>query len=147
MVSDITRSIHYIKLITIKSQGANPAPPLGTVLGNIGVNTSNFCSEFNDYTKTLPTYFMLRTTINIFDNRSYQFSIKLPSIGHILNLLKFERIIKVKIYDRINDKSIICVKLYQIIQLIQFKFGYINYDNVLMIKGQLNSMNLIVVKE
>lgn len=33
----------YTKKIFIRAQSADPSPPLGTVLGNLGVQTSNFC--------------------------------------------------------------------------------------------------------
>ncbi len=92
--------IKYKKSIFIRSQSADAAPPLGTVLGNIGVNTINFCTAFNLYTKQLPTYFLLNVNIIIFDNRTFIFSVKLPPLGFILNLLKFEKIIKVKVNDR-----------------------------------------------
>jgi ribosomal protein L11 len=73
--------IKHKKQIYITSQKADSAPPLGTILGNIGVNTANFCIQFNSYTKNLPTYFKLAVFINIFDNRNFEFSIKPPAIG------------------------------------------------------------------
>ena len=138
--------IKYKKSIFIRSQSADAAPPLGTVLGNIGVNTINFCTAFNNYTKELPTYFLLSVNIIIFDNRTFSFSVKLPSLGFILNLLKFEKIIKVKINDRWNDKTIVCVKLKSILQLTKLKFGKIDNFTLNILKGTLCSMNIIVVK-
>ena len=37
--------------IYLRAQMAESGPPLGTVLGNLGVNTVKFCKEFNDFTK------------------------------------------------------------------------------------------------
>jgi len=85
----------YIKKITIRAQGADPAPPLGTVLGNLGVNTVSFCTAFNLFTKNIPTYFLLKTTIFIYDNRSTSFTIKAPSTGYFLSLLRFEKLLKI----------------------------------------------------
>lgn len=73
--------IKHIKKIYILSQKADPAPPLGTVLGNLGVNTSNSCTQFNAYTKNLPTYFKLSVLINIFENRNFEFFISPPALG------------------------------------------------------------------
>lgn len=139
-------NIKHKKNIYIKSQGADPSPPLGTVLGNIGVNTVNFCNAFNTYTNKLPSYFLLNVNINIFDNRSFAFTTSLPTLGFILNLLKFERIIKVKVNDRMHDKMIMCVKLYQLLKVIKLKFGVINFNSVCITKGTIKSMNLVIVK-
>lgn len=139
-------NIKHKKNIYIKSQGADPSPPLGTVLGNIGVNTVNFCNAFNSYTNKLPYYFLLKVNINIFDNRNFFFTTKLPTFGFILNLLKFERIIKVRVNDRMHDKIIMCVKLYQVLKLIKLKFGLINFNTLFISKGTIKSMNLIIVK-
>lgn len=80
---------HRLQLY-IQSQTADAAPPLGTVLGNLGVNTVNFCKEFNSYTADLPSYFTLSVSIEILSNRSYRFSLgKLP-LGPLLQLLSTE---------------------------------------------------------
>jgi len=73
------------------SNKALPTPPLGTILGNIGVNTINFCEEFNNYTKNLPSYYLVQTKIDIFENKSFKFFIKESPTGFLLNLLKFEK--------------------------------------------------------
>jgi len=83
----------YLKTLYIRANSADPSPPLGTVLGNLGVNTTLFCTNFNLFTKTLPVYLVLKVSISIFENKSTSFIIDLPSIGYILSLLKFEHII------------------------------------------------------
>ena len=86
--------ISHLKILSIRSQFADPSPPLRTILGNLGVNTISFCNSFNTYTKNLPDYFTLKVLINISINRTFTFQIFLPSMGSILNLLKFQKIIK-----------------------------------------------------
>lgn len=83
------------KIITyIRANNAESGPPLGTTLGNIGINAIKFCKEFNEYTQDLPNYFLLKVQINIFENKSYTFIISLPSIGYFISILKKEEIIK-----------------------------------------------------
>lgn len=83
------------KIITyIRANTAESGPPLGTTLGNIGINAIKFCKEFNEYTQDLPNYFLLKVQINIFENKSYTFLIFLPSIGYFISILKKEEIIK-----------------------------------------------------
>jgi len=118
--------IKHIKKCFLMSQKAEPVPPLGTILGNIGVNTIKFCEEFNIFTKNLPVYFLLKVTIYIFDNRTFKFNIQGPSTGFILNLLKFEKKIKVKVHNRIHDKILICINLKDLVQLALFKFSNVD---------------------
>jgi ribosomal protein L11 len=47
----LDKDIKYIKRCYLMSQKAEAVPPLGTILGNIGVNTIKFCDEFNQFTK------------------------------------------------------------------------------------------------
>lgn len=80
---------HRLQLY-IQSQTADAAPPLGTVLGNLGVNTVNFCKEFNTYTADLPSYFTLSVRIEVLSNRSYRFSFGPLPLGPLLQLLSKE---------------------------------------------------------
>jgi len=122
----ITLDITHIKKCFIMSNNAEPSPPLGTILGNLGVNTIKFCEEFNKVTKNLPLYFLLKTQITIYENRSFTFKLKCSSTSFFLNLLKFERMLKIRLHDRIHEKVINCILLKDILQLALFK--YPNYD-------------------
>jgi large subunit ribosomal protein L11 len=79
----------------IRSQGADPGPPLGTVLGNLGVNAVKFCKDFNDFTKELPDYLVLGVYIYIYIDKSFFFRIFEPTLNNLLTLL-----IK---YDNLNN--------------------------------------------
>lgn len=123
--------VKHIKRCFLMSQKAEAVPPLGTILGNIGVNTIKFCEEFNQFTKELPFYFCLKVVLYIFDNRSFKFSTNSPSTGFLLNLLKFEKKVKIKVHDRMHDKTLVCVFLKDLIQLALFKFPNGNLDKTL----------------
>lgn len=77
--------------IFIRSQQAEAGPPLGTVLGNMGLNSTKFCKEFNEYTKELPVYFYLQVEVSVLEDKSFGIKVKLPNIGFILGLLKREK--------------------------------------------------------
>src|ERR1700748_3528702 len=130
-----------IKLILyIKAGQAESGPPLGTVLGNIGVSTIKFCKDFNDFTKDLPTYFVLKVKILIAENKSYVFSIEEPSIGFIILLLKKEEKIKKK--DGI-EYSFYYIMFEDIIKLAKFKFPDFNLErSIKIIKGILYSSKI-----
>lgn len=116
-------NVKYIVEMYIPSQGAESGPPLGTVLGNIGLNSAKFCKDFNDFTKELPKYFILKVRIFILDNRSYNFVVFKPSTSFILSLLKFSKTLTSRTYRRIGLKDIFVVDLFQILQLCKYKFS------------------------
>lgn len=86
-------SDHKISIF-IRSQQAEAGPPLGTVLGNMGLNATKFCKEFNDYTKELPIYFYLQVEVSILEDKSFGIKARLPNIGFILGMLKREKLLK-----------------------------------------------------
>jgi len=142
MLSDVTKKMF------IGAGKADPAPPLGTVLGNLGVTTSAFCLQFNQFTQDLPAYFVLKTFIVITSNRTFTFSVTLPSTTHFLNLLKFSKIIQVRVHDRYHEKTIFCIDLLSIVQLAKFKFPYIPLQqSVPILLGSVRSMGLVISLE
>ena len=132
-----------IKLtIYIRANSAESGPPLGTTLGNIGVNTIKFCKEFNEFTKDLPNYFLLRVSIIIEENKGFTFTVSLPSIGFLIYLLKKEEVLTNKDGVVTNNSYIY---LEDLLKLAKFKFP--NYDikkSSKIIKGTLLSANINV---
>src|ERR1051325_609941 len=128
---------NIILTIYIKAGQADSGPPLGTVLGNIGVQSIRFCKEFNDYTKELPSYFTLKVRINIMENKNFTFNVEKPSIGTIISLLKKEE----KIKEKNGVITIISFIFFEdIIKLAKFIFP--NMDlirSINIIKGNLYS--------
>ena len=129
----LDKDIKYIKKCYLMSQKAEAVPPLGTILGNIGVNTMKFCDEFNLYTKELPNYFSLKVTILIFENKTFKFFIEKPSTSFLMNLLKFEKKIKIIVKNRLNEKSFNCIKLKDLIQIARFKYPNLDIAKTLPI--------------
>jgi ribosomal protein L11 len=129
--------VKYVIKIYINAQSAESTPPLGTVLGNIGVNAVKFCKEFNEFTSELPAYFQLVVTINIFENKSYTFTTEFGSLGYVINLLKMEMEFE-------SDK----ILLSQLVQLALFKFSHYSLEaSMSMLLGAISGSELEVIDD
>ena len=131
---------NIILILYIKAGQAESGPPLGTILGNIGVQTVKFCKEFNEYTKELPSYFLLKVKIIITENKSFTFTVDLPSIGFIISLLKKEE--KIKKIDGTED-IINYIFFEDLVKLAKFKFPDFKLErSINIIKGSLYSSKI-----
>lgn len=74
--------VKRIKL-QIEAGKANPAPPVGTVLGPAGVNLQEFCTKFNDATRD-KIGDVVPCEINVYDDRSFDFVLKTPPAAFLL---------------------------------------------------------------
>ncbi len=138
-------SIKYTIDIFVQSSNANSGPPIGTVLGNLGVNAVKFCKDFNDFTKSLPYYFILKVRIIIFDNRNFAFFVRLPAVSFILNLLRFDKSILVKHYDRMHTRVISCVNFNDLLLLCRLKFNLFDiHSSILMLLSTCKSSNIYI---
>ena len=54
---------------------ANPAPPVGTVLGPTGINIMEFCNAFNEKTKDQMGT-VIPCVITIYEDRTFEFIMK-----------------------------------------------------------------------
>ena len=62
---------------------ANPAPPVGSALGQHGVNIMAFCREYNERTSD-QSGSIIPAEITIFDDRSFTFITKTPPAADLL---------------------------------------------------------------
>ena len=80
--------VKKIKL-AIEAGKANPAPPVGTVLGPAGINLQEFCTKYNEQTRDKMGD-VLPVEISIYDDRSFDFIIKTPPTAFLIK--KFAKI-------------------------------------------------------
>ena len=74
--------VRVIKL-QIKAGAANPSPPIGSALGQAGVNIMGFCKEFNAATQKLGGD-VLPTIITVYKDKSFSFITKQPPASNLL---------------------------------------------------------------
>lgn len=69
--------------LQIPAGAANPAPPVGSILGPHGINLGEFCARFNDATKD-KVGSIIPAEITIYEDRSYEFKLKTPPVSDLL---------------------------------------------------------------
>ncbi|MBX7138392.1 MAG: 50S ribosomal protein L11 [Oligoflexia bacterium] len=69
--------------LQIPAGQANPAPPIGPVLGQHGVNIMDFCKQFNAKTQKQMGE-ITPVIITIYKDRSFTFEIKTPPVSYLL---------------------------------------------------------------
>ncbi len=62
---------------------ANPAPPVGPVLGQHGVNIMDFCKAYNDATKDQVGN-VVPVEITVYKDRSFKFILKTPPVSDLI---------------------------------------------------------------
>ena len=77
--------------LQIQAGRANPAPPVGTVLGPAGINLQEFCTKYNEQTRDKMGD-VLPVEISIYDDRSFTFIVKTPPTPFLVK--KFAKIQK-----------------------------------------------------
>jgi len=74
----MAKKIVNILKLQIPAGGANPSPPVGPALGQVGVNIMDFCNAFNNETKDAEKGVPLPVVINVYEDKSFDFVIKTP---------------------------------------------------------------------
>ena len=70
--------------LQIPAGQANPAPPVGPVLGMHKVNIMDFCKKFNEATKNEEPGILIPVEITIYADRSFDFTLKQPPVSVLL---------------------------------------------------------------
>ncbi len=73
----MAKKVTKIIKLQIPAGKANPAPPVGSALGQHGVNIQDFCTQFNEKTKDQGGS-LLPVLISVYEDRSFTFITKMP---------------------------------------------------------------------
>lgn len=71
------KKVIAIVKIQLPAGAATPAPPVGTALGPHGVQTMQFCQQYNAATENMKGQ-VVPVEITIYDDRSFTFVLKTP---------------------------------------------------------------------
>lgn len=79
----MAKKIKTVFKLVLQAGAANPAPPVGPILGQQGVNIMEFCKAYNAATQdkkgqTIPA------EITVYEDRSFTFVLKLPPVSALI---------------------------------------------------------------
>jgi large subunit ribosomal protein L11 len=69
--------------LQIRAGQATPAPPVGTALGQHGVNIMDFCKQYNDATQQYMGQ-VIPAELTIYEDRSFSFITKQPPAAELI---------------------------------------------------------------
>ena len=73
----MAKKIVAVVKIQLEAGGATPAPPVGTALGPHGIQTMEFCKQYNAATESMKGT-VIPVDISIYEDRSFTFVLKTP---------------------------------------------------------------------
>lgn len=79
----MAKKVKAIIRLQIPAGKANPAPPIGSALGQHGVNIMAFCKEYNERTAAQAGS-IIPAEITIYEDRSFTFITKMPPTAELL---------------------------------------------------------------
>ena len=79
----MAKKVMAVIKLQIPAGKANPAPPVGSALGQHGVNIMGFCKEFNEKTQD-KNGLIIPAEITVYEDRSFTFILKTPPAAVLL---------------------------------------------------------------
>lgn len=135
----------FIKL-QIPAGQANPSPPIGTALGQRGLNIMEFCKAFNAATQEMEQGVPTPTIITVFADKSFSFITKTPPASYYLK--KAARVQKGA--SEVGKEIVGQVRVSQVREIAEKKMVDLNANDLeqamKIIAGSARSMGLEVVE-
>ncbi len=79
----MAKEIKNVVKLQVPGGKATPAPPIGPILGQAGVNIQQFCVQFNDLTRDKIGY-TIPVVLTVYGDRSFSFITKTPPASDLL---------------------------------------------------------------
>lgn len=79
----MAKKVKTVLKLQIKGGAATPAPPVGTALGPHGVNLQEFCTKFNEQTRSRAGE-VVPIVMTIYEDRSFDFILKIAPVSEML---------------------------------------------------------------
>lgn len=79
----MAKKIKNVVKLQVPGGKATPAPPIGPILGQAGVNIQQFCVQFNDQTRDQVGN-IIPVVLTVYEDRSFSFITKTPPASDLL---------------------------------------------------------------
>jgi len=140
----MAKKIKTIIKLQIPAGKANPAPPIGPALGQHGLNIAEFCSKFNDKTKSMMGD-ITPVEITVYEDRTYTFILKTSPTAELLKkAAKIEKGSGKPLQEKVGK-----VTKAQIKEIAEKKMPDLNANDIeaamRMVEGTAKQMGLVVI--
>ncbi len=78
------KKLECVVRLQIPAGQANPSPPVGPVLGQVGLNIMEFCNAFNAKTADAEPGILIPVVIDVYKNKTFTFITKTPPASTLL---------------------------------------------------------------
>jgi len=78
----MAKKVKIVLKLNIPAGKATPAPPIGPALGQHGVAIMDFCTTYNNQTKTMKG--VIPAIITIYEDRTFTFELKKPPVTELI---------------------------------------------------------------
>ena len=139
----MAKKVVVVVKIQLQAGGATPAPPVGTALGPHGIQTMEFCKQYNAATEAMKGT-VIPVDISIYDDRSFTFVLKTPPTPVLLRQAAGVE----KGAHLAGRETVATVTMAQIEEIATTKIKDLNTDDLerakLQIAGTARSMGIAV---
>lgn len=79
----MAKKVQQVLKLNLPAGTATPAPPIGPILGQAGINMMEFLKQYNDATKDQRGQ-VIPAEITVFQDKSFTFVLKLPPVSDLI---------------------------------------------------------------
>ncbi|MDI9464520.1 MAG: 50S ribosomal protein L11 [Limnochordia bacterium] len=139
----MAKKVSAVIKLQVPAGKANPAPPVGSALGQHAVNIMEFCKAFNERTAN-QAGMIIPVVITVFEDRSFTFVTKTPPASVLIKkAMNIERGSGVP-----NREKVGTIKRSQIREIAELKMPDLNAADIegamRMVEGTARSMGVVV---
>ena len=139
----MAKKVTAIVKIQLPAGGATPAPPVGTALGPHGIQTMEFCKQYNAATEAMKGT-VVPCEISIYDDRTFSFVLKTPPTPVLLR----EAAGLAKGAQLAGRETVATISWDQVAEIAKTKLQDLNTDDIeqakLQVAGNARSMGISV---
>lgn len=79
----MAKKVKTVLKLNLRAGAANPAPPIGPILGQAGINIMEFCKQYNDRTSEFKGE-VIPAEVTVFQDSSFKFDLKKAPVSAMI---------------------------------------------------------------